>query len=248
MIELSLSSIVPFLLAAARWTLLLSAIAFVGGGTGAVLLLLLRYGVPKFGKIATTIYIQLIQGTPLLMQLFLVFFGLPLVGIEAPHEIDEILAIFRGPHDLSNAEKAEMERLGAETQPSLAVEDLVVLDAVRRGIPLPPELRAHVLEHGAHHAARLVIVLDEKNGDIVEAHRPGQPVDGRGRADDRTACVGVRKLDDKGRALPVAAAEGLDAAAVQPREVTDDGKTEAQAAVRPRRTAVGLTETVEDVG
>lgn len=82
MIALSLSSIVPFLLAAARWTLLLSAIAFVGGGTGAVLLLLLRYGTTKVGKVATTVYIQLIQGTPLLLQLFLVFFGLPLVGIE----------------------------------------------------------------------------------------------------------------------------------------------------------------------
>jgi len=36
-----------------------------------------------------------------------------------------------------------LERVGAETQRNLAVEDLVVLDAVRRGIPLPPELRAH---------------------------------------------------------------------------------------------------------
>jgi ATP-dependent DNA helicase RecG len=36
-----------------------------------------------------------------------------------------------------------LERLGTETQRTLAVEDLVVLDAVRRGIPMPPELRAH---------------------------------------------------------------------------------------------------------
>lgn len=39
---------------------------------------------------------------------------LPLVGIEAPHEIDEILAVFRGPRGLSAAEKAEMERLTKE--------------------------------------------------------------------------------------------------------------------------------------
>jgi ATP-dependent DNA helicase RecG len=36
-----------------------------------------------------------------------------------------------------------LERLETETQRNLAVEDLVVLDAVRRGIPMPPELRAH---------------------------------------------------------------------------------------------------------
>ena len=82
MVTLSLADIVPFLLLAARWTLLLSAIAFVGGATGATLLLLWRYGAPKVGSFATSLYIQLFQGTPLLLQLFLVFFGLPLLGIE----------------------------------------------------------------------------------------------------------------------------------------------------------------------
>ena len=82
MITLSLSDIIPFLLLAARWTLLLSVIAFVGGGIGALLLLLWRYGAPKIGGRATSIYIQIVQGTPLLLQLFLVFFGLPIFGID----------------------------------------------------------------------------------------------------------------------------------------------------------------------
>jgi len=82
MITLSLSDIVPFLLLAARWTVLLSAIAFVGGGTAALLLLLLRYARPKMGATLVFYYIELLQGTPLLLQLFLVFFGLPLLGVE----------------------------------------------------------------------------------------------------------------------------------------------------------------------
>ncbi len=82
MVELSLPQIIPFLLLAARWTLLLSAIAFVGGGIGATLLLLWRYGAPRIGGYATSVYIQLFQGTPLLLQLFLVFFGLPLIGVD----------------------------------------------------------------------------------------------------------------------------------------------------------------------
>jgi len=82
MVELSLAQIIPFLLLAARWTLLLSAIAFVGGGIGATILLLLRYGAPRIGGRATSLYIQLFQGTPLLLQLFLVFFGLPLIGVD----------------------------------------------------------------------------------------------------------------------------------------------------------------------
>ncbi len=82
MVELSLTQIIPFLLLAARWTLLLSLIAFVGGGIGATLLLMWRYGSPRVGGRVTSLYIQLFQGTPLLLQLFLVFFGLPLVGVD----------------------------------------------------------------------------------------------------------------------------------------------------------------------
>jgi len=82
MISLSLSDILPFLLMGARWTLLLSAIAFLGGGLGALLLLLLRYGRPRLGAKFVHLYVEVLQGTPLLLQLFLVFFGLPLLGVE----------------------------------------------------------------------------------------------------------------------------------------------------------------------
>jgi len=82
MISLPISDIVPFLLLAARWTLLLAAIAFAGGGIWALLLLLLRYARLRFGAKFVDLYTELFQGTPLLMQLFLVFFGLPLLGIE----------------------------------------------------------------------------------------------------------------------------------------------------------------------
>lgn len=82
MITLSVADILGFLLAAARWTVLLSIIAFVGGGIGALLLLLLRYARPAIGARFMTLYVELLQGTPLLLQLFLVFFGLPLLGID----------------------------------------------------------------------------------------------------------------------------------------------------------------------
>ena len=82
MITLSVVDILGFLLAATRWTLLLSVIAFAGGAIGALLLLLLRYGRPKFGARFLKVYVEVLQGTPLLLQLFLVFFGLPMLGID----------------------------------------------------------------------------------------------------------------------------------------------------------------------
>jgi polar amino acid transport system permease protein len=82
MISFTLWDLARNLLLAARWTLLLSAIAFLGGGIGGLLLLVLRYSGRAPVKRAVALYIELLQGTPLLMQLFLVFFGLPLLGID----------------------------------------------------------------------------------------------------------------------------------------------------------------------
>jgi polar amino acid transport system permease protein len=82
MITLPLWDVFAYLLLAARWTLLLSGIAFLGGGVGALLLLLWRYAQPGFGAQFARLYTELLQGTPLLLQLFLVFFGLPLLGVD----------------------------------------------------------------------------------------------------------------------------------------------------------------------
>jgi polar amino acid transport system permease protein len=69
------------LLLSLPWTLILSAIAFFGGGLLGLLLLVLRIMKPRsFGRVVTW-YVQLFQGTPLLMQLFLTYFGLALFGL-----------------------------------------------------------------------------------------------------------------------------------------------------------------------
>src|SRR5882672_714023 len=67
-----------FLLRAAQWTVVLSLIAFVGGGLFGIVVAVLRTAPFRW---LTTGYIQLFQGTPLLMQLFLVYFGLGLWGL-----------------------------------------------------------------------------------------------------------------------------------------------------------------------
>ena len=82
MTEFSTWDLLRNLLLAARWTLLLSLIAFIGGGLGGMVLLMLRFGRKRFGKLFVDLYIELFQGTPLLMQLFLVFFGLPMLGLD----------------------------------------------------------------------------------------------------------------------------------------------------------------------
>jgi polar amino acid transport system permease protein len=81
-LEFTTWDILRNLLLAARWTVLLSAIAFVAGGLVGLALLVARVAPLPLLQKAVHYYIELFQGTPLLMQLFLTFFGLSLMGIE----------------------------------------------------------------------------------------------------------------------------------------------------------------------
>ena len=81
MVEFSVWDIFRNLLLAARWTVVLSLIAFIGGGIVGAILLVIRLSKMRFADRFVGGYVQLFQGTPLLMQLFLAYFGIALFGI-----------------------------------------------------------------------------------------------------------------------------------------------------------------------
>ena len=81
MVDFSVWDIFRNLLLAARWTVGLSLMAFIGGGIVGALLLVLRLSQLKGADKAVSAYVQVFQGTPLLMQLFLVYFGIALFGV-----------------------------------------------------------------------------------------------------------------------------------------------------------------------
>jgi polar amino acid transport system permease protein len=84
MVDFTLWDIVSNLLLAARWTIALSLVAFVGGGTLGLALLVARVARWPGAERGVALYVQLFQGTPLLMQLFLAYFGLAVLGIDVP--------------------------------------------------------------------------------------------------------------------------------------------------------------------
>ncbi|MDP3229430.1 MAG: amino acid ABC transporter permease [Acidovorax sp.] len=71
-----------FIVQAAQWTLALSAIAFVGGALLGLLVALSRTSENAVARNAARAFIQIFQGTPLLLQLFLIFFGAPVLGLD----------------------------------------------------------------------------------------------------------------------------------------------------------------------
>jgi polar amino acid transport system permease protein len=113
MIEFTFWDILRNLLFATRWTVVLSLVAFLGGASVGIAILLLRIskrkGLRRFGKA----YIAVFQGTPLLMQLFLMFFGLPMLGFR----IEPWTAAVAGLTFFASADLAEIWRCGVDALP-----------------------------------------------------------------------------------------------------------------------------------
>jgi polar amino acid transport system permease protein len=82
-----------YLLAAAQWTILLSLLAFAGGALVGLPVALMRVSKLRGVRIAASTYIQLVQGTPLLIILFLSYFGLGILGLKLEPIVAAALAL-----------------------------------------------------------------------------------------------------------------------------------------------------------
>lgn len=80
--DISTADVVRNLLDGAMWTLGLSLLAFVLGGLSGLALLFARIAKRTWLRRLAQGYIEVFQGTPLLMQLFIIFFGSSLIGLE----------------------------------------------------------------------------------------------------------------------------------------------------------------------
>lgn len=93
MVDFSLWDVFRNLLLAARWTVVLSLIAFIGGGLLGLVLLVSRIAKLPGADRGVHVFIEVFQGTPLLMQLFLSYFGLALLGVEVSAWTSAALAL-----------------------------------------------------------------------------------------------------------------------------------------------------------
>ena len=71
-----------FLIKALRWTVALFVIAFVSGCAGGLVIAILRISPYRTLRAAAAGFIELFQGTPMLLQLFVAYYGLGLVGLQ----------------------------------------------------------------------------------------------------------------------------------------------------------------------
>jgi polar amino acid transport system permease protein len=70
-----------FLVFSARWTLLLSLIAFAGGGALGLVVAACRIAPSRVLRHAAGAWIRALQGTPILVQLLLIYYGTSFIGL-----------------------------------------------------------------------------------------------------------------------------------------------------------------------
>lgn len=115
----------------ARWllldslltTLLLSAIAVVVGTLVGATVAVLRTLNNVILNVVLRVYVEVFRGTPLLMQLFFVYFGLPMLGVN----VDKFWAAFSAISLYTGAYVAEVFRAGVEAVPRGQVEAATAL-------------------------------------------------------------------------------------------------------------------------
>ncbi|MBU3161655.1 amino acid ABC transporter permease [Clostridium frigoris] len=74
-------SFLPLLIAGIKFTIPVAVISFLLGSILAMLTALARISTYKLLKLISSFYVWIIRGTPLLVQLFIIFYGLPAAGI-----------------------------------------------------------------------------------------------------------------------------------------------------------------------
>lgn len=136
---------VAFLGHAALWTAALAGIALAGGAAGGLLVAGLRISPARWPRRLASGFVALVQGTPLLVQLFLAYFGAAFAGLDVPPLAAAALAftlyaaaflgeIWRGA--LQAVPRGQWEAaaaLGLRRLPTLRL--VVVPQAVRPAIP-----------------------------------------------------------------------------------------------------------------
>ena len=134
-----------FLLIGLKWTIALSVVGFVCGSIAGLLVALARTSGFSILEWLTSGYIAVFQGTPLLMQLFVVYYGLALIGFR----LDAWIAVAIGLTLHASAYLGEIWRGSIEAVPKGQTEaakalslryvsrmkDIVLPQAIRISLP-----------------------------------------------------------------------------------------------------------------
>ena len=97
---------IPYVLSGLPYTLGISLLSFMVGNILAIILAFMRMSQKPWLKYPARVYISIMRGVPMLVVLFILYFGLPYVGVQLP----ALLCAFIGFSCVSAAYMAEIFR------------------------------------------------------------------------------------------------------------------------------------------
>lgn len=145
MLDFSLvTKFIPFMLKATIVTLELSVVSIFIGLILGLFIALMKISSIKVLSLIADFYLWIIRGTPMLVQLFIVYFGLPQIGIELSPFVSSVIALGIN----SAAYIAEIYRGGIQSIPRGQVEAAESLGmkypTIMKKIILPQAIRVSV--------------------------------------------------------------------------------------------------------
>jgi His/Glu/Gln/Arg/opine family amino acid ABC transporter permease subunit len=131
----------PFLLAGARITLWVTLLTLLIGVPAGLLVALARLSRFRLLKLAATVYVEVVRGTPLLMQIYVIYFVLPALDLNLPNMVAAVTALSIN----SAAYVSEIFRAGIESIEAGQMEAARALGmgyrAAMRWVILPQTIR-----------------------------------------------------------------------------------------------------------
>jgi len=135
----------PQLLKGALLTLELTALSLLIGIPSGLIVALLRISPIRILKWIATFYVEIVRGTPLLMQIYVIYFVLPVVGIELSSMVSGVLAlslnaaayiaeIFRAGIESIDSGQMEAARSLGMTYPQ-SMQNVILPQTLRRVLP-----------------------------------------------------------------------------------------------------------------
>jgi polar amino acid transport system permease protein len=143
-IELDFAAVLsqwPLLIKGVGWTLGLTAVSAVVGVVVGIACAWVRTEGPAWGRPVVAAYVELIRNTPFIVQLFFIFFGLPVLGLRLGPEWSSVIAMVIN----LGAYSAEIVRAGIVATPVGQIEAAMSLALSRMQsfiwVVLPPALQ-----------------------------------------------------------------------------------------------------------
>ncbi|MTK13302.1 MAG: amino acid ABC transporter permease [Clostridiaceae bacterium] len=140
-----LSNYYMFFINGAKFTIFLAFFTVLIGVMLGVILALMKLSKKKILNLIATAYVEFIRGTPVLVQLYIVFYGLPHLGISLPDFVAGIIALSVN----SSAYVAEIIRAGIQAvdkgqmeaarslgmPPAMAMRYIIIPQAIKNILP-----------------------------------------------------------------------------------------------------------------